>query len=104
MVIVTGSARIRADNLAEALILCLAHVDRSRSEAGCLAHAVHQDAQDSTRLFFFERWADRAALARHFAVPESGRFVAALSRLAESPPELAVYEAEAVALPIPPPH
>ena len=96
MMIVTGSVQIRPQNLAEAIAICLEHVRRSRGEPGCVSHAVSQDAEDPCRLFFFEQWADRAALAEHFAVPQSGEFVAALLRLAISAPEISVYDAEAV--------
>jgi quinol monooxygenase YgiN len=93
VVIATGSARIRPQNLTEAIALCLEHVRRSRGEPGCISHAVHQDAEDPCRLFFFEQWADRAALHVHFAVPQSGQFVAALSRLAVAAPEISIYDA-----------
>ncbi|GAC1471265.1 MAG: putative quinol monooxygenase [Candidatus Dormibacteraceae bacterium] len=94
MVIVTGSAEIRPQNLDEAIALCLEHVRRSRDEPGCISHAVHQDAEYPCRLFFFEQWADRAALAKHFAMPRSGEFVVAFVRLAKSAPEMSVYDAE----------
>jgi quinol monooxygenase YgiN len=96
VVIVTGSTQIRPQNLTEAIDLCLEHVRRSRGEPGCTSHAVHQDAEDPCRVFFFEQWADRAALAKHFAVPQSGEFVAALRPLAISAPEISVYDAEAI--------
>jgi quinol monooxygenase YgiN len=94
VVIVTGSARVRPQNLTEAIALSLEHVRRSRGEPGCISHAVHQDAEDPCRLFFFEHWADRAALSEHFAVPESGQFVAALRRLVIAAPEISIYDAE----------
>jgi len=43
-------------------------VHRSRSEPGCISHAVHVDCENPLRLVFFEQWADRAALLAHFAV------------------------------------
>ena len=95
MVIVTGRAQIHPQGLAEAMALCLEHVRRSRGEPGCISHAVHQDVEDPCSLFFFERWTDRAALERHFAVPESGQFVGRLSRLASVTPEISIYDAEA---------
>jgi quinol monooxygenase YgiN len=72
------------------------HVRRSRTEPGCLSHALHQDAEDPCQLFFFERWADRAALNVHFAVPESAAFVQALAALTTAPPEMVLYEAVAL--------
>ncbi|MEK7833964.1 MAG: putative quinol monooxygenase, partial [Acidobacteriota bacterium] len=62
MIIVTGSILASTDNLEEILALSLEQVRRSRTEPGCLAHAVHRDAENPLRLVFFEQWADRAAL------------------------------------------
>jgi quinol monooxygenase YgiN len=42
---------------------------------------------------FVEQWADMAALKQHFAVPESGAFVRAMSGLASGPPSITIYDA-----------
>lgn len=93
MILVTGSFVARDGRLAEALALSLEHVRRSRLEGGCLAHAVHQDVEDPSRLVFVERWEDMAALATHFAVPASRAFAKAVAELAVGAPELTVFEA-----------
>ena len=98
MLIVTGSILASADNLDEILSLSLEHVSRSRTEPGCLAHAVHRDAENPLRLVFVEQWTDRAALAAHFAVPESRAFAKAVRALAVEPPTLNIYEAEPIQL------
>jgi quinol monooxygenase YgiN len=97
MIIVTGGFVAREGCLPEALRLSLEHVRRSRLEPGCLSHAVHQDAEDPSHLVFVEQWTDRAALAAHFAVPASRQFVKAIAGLALGAPQLAVFEAAAVA-------
>jgi quinol monooxygenase YgiN len=43
-------------------------------------------------LFFFEQWADREALDAHFAVPASGAFVNAASKLAVDSPTLEIFD------------
>jgi quinol monooxygenase YgiN len=96
MILVTGSIVARADSLDRLIALCLEHVRRSRTEPGCLAHAVHHDVENSLRLVFVEEWSDRAALAAHFAVPESLAFVNGVRALAAEPPQIRVYEAEPV--------
>jgi quinol monooxygenase YgiN len=96
MVIVLGSIVARPDTFSEVLKLSLAHVARSRSEPGCMSHAVHQDTEHAQRLVFVETWADRGALAQHFQVPESRAFVRALSALVSEPPRIAVYDATLV--------
>ena len=96
MILVTGNIVAKADSLDELLSLSLEHVRRSRTEPGCLSHAVHQDAENLLRLVFVEEWADKAALAAHFAVPASRDFVKAAGRLAAAPPVINIYEATRV--------
>ena len=75
MIVVTGSVTARGDSFDEVRKLSLEHVRRSRTEPGCISHAVHVDCENPLRLVFFEQWADRAALLAHFAVPASRDFV-----------------------------
>ena len=62
MILVTGSIIARGDAFDDVLRSCLEHVERSRKEPGCISHDVHVDCQNPMRLFFFEQWADEAAL------------------------------------------
>jgi quinol monooxygenase YgiN len=94
MIIVTGSFAAKEGCLAEALRLSQEHVARSRSEPGCLSHAVYQEPGNTARLFFYEQWADRAALGAHFALPASRGFAKAVGALAVAAPELSMFEAE----------
>jgi quinol monooxygenase YgiN len=92
VIIVTGRIRTTSDTLEDAKALSLDHVNRSRLEPGCIEHGVSQDVEDPTVLVFFERWADRDALAVHFRVPAAVSFVEAVTELAAEPPELHIYE------------
>lgn len=92
MILVTGSFVAKDGRLAEALVLSLDHVGRSRLEVGCIAHAVHQDVENPSRLVFVERWEDMAALAAHFAVPASRAFARAVAELAVNDPDLSIFE------------
>jgi quinol monooxygenase YgiN len=96
MIIVTGSILARADTLDELLSLSLEHVRRSRTEPGCHAHGVYQDAENRLRLVFFEEWADREALVAHFAVLGSIAFAKAARALAAEPPKINIYEARPI--------
>jgi quinol monooxygenase YgiN len=98
VIIVTGSVRARPDELEEVVRLGLEHVGRSRLEPGCLLHSVHYDVEDTNRLVFLERWADRDALLAHFALPASRAFAKALGDLAAEPPTLQIYEAKPLTL------
>jgi quinol monooxygenase YgiN len=93
MILVTGSVVAREDSFDEVCRLSREHVQRSRSEPGCISHAVHVDCEDPLRLVFVERWADRAALMAHFAVPASRDFVRALQPLAAGATTIELYEA-----------
>jgi quinol monooxygenase YgiN len=42
---------------------------------------------------FIEQWADRGALATHFAVPASQNFVRSLQLLAAAAPTIEIYDA-----------
>jgi quinol monooxygenase YgiN len=98
MIIVTGSITANAACVDELLSLSLEHVRRSRSELGCLSHAVHRDAENPLRLVFFEEWENGEALAAHFAVPASRAFVRAARLLAAEPPTINIYDANSVRL------
>ena len=96
MIIVTGSLVARADAFDELLRLSQAHVARSRTEPGCVAHGVSQDTENALRLVFFEEWTDRDALATHFAVAESRAFVKAVAPLVTRPPAISIYDAQPI--------
>jgi quinol monooxygenase YgiN len=93
MIVVTGSVTARADSFDEVRKLSLEHVRRSRTEPGCISHAVHVDCENPLRLVFFEQWTDRAALLAHFAVPASRDFVKSLQSLAAAATTIELYDA-----------
>jgi len=92
MIIVTGSLLAKSGCEDRLLALGLEHVRRSRTEPGCVSHAVHRDAENPLRLVFLEEWTDRAALIAHFAVPASRQFVRAAGELVDGAPQLRIYE------------
>lgn len=96
MIIVTGSVTATPETFDEVRRISLEHVHRSRTEPGCISHAVHVDCENPLRLVFFEQWADRAALLAHFAVPASRDFVRALQSLAAAATAIEIYDSTAV--------
>ena len=90
MIVVLGDVRVQAERFDEALRISREHVERSRAEPGCISHDVFVDPHEPDRLMFVERWADRAALDVHFAVPESGDFARALGGMASEPPHMQI--------------
>lgn len=97
MILVLGHVTARPEHFDEVLRLSQEHVERSRAEPGCIAHAVHRDIENPLRLVFVEKWSDMAALQGHFRVPASREFGKALAALASEPPGLEIYEASAPA-------
>ncbi len=93
MIVVTGSVTTRQETFEEARRLSLEHVQRSRTEPGCISHSVHIDCENPWRLVFIEQCADRSVLAAHFAVPSSRNFVRALGALVAAPPTIEIYDA-----------
>lgn len=96
MIIVTGSATARAGAEAEMEKVSLEHVLRSRTEPGCISHAVSRDVEDPSRFVFVERWADMAALQTHFGVPASRQFAKTLAQLSDGKLEMTLYQADVI--------
>jgi quinol monooxygenase YgiN len=69
------------------------HVQRSRTELGCVAHAVHTDSENPLKLVFVEKWTDAVALAAHFKVKGSIDFVNRARELAAGAPAIEIFEA-----------
>jgi quinol monooxygenase YgiN len=99
MIVVLGALEAKPETFDALLALCLEHVRRSRAEPGCLSHDVHRHAETPLKLVFVERWADKAALAQHFALKDSRAFVREAMTLSAAPPHIEVLEAEALAMP-----
>jgi len=96
MIIVTGSATAREGVEAEMEEMSLEHVLRSRTEPGCISHAVSRDVEDPSRFVFVERWADMAALQTHFGVPASRQFAKTLAQLSDGKLEMTLYQADVI--------
>ena len=99
MIIVLGSVVAQEGRVQEALSLSQEHVARSRQEPGCIAHSVHRDTENPSRLVFVEQWASQAALWEHFRVPASRAFAKSLAALAQEAPSIDIYEAAPVQVP-----
>jgi quinol monooxygenase YgiN len=93
VILVIGNVTAQPGRYQEALALSQEHVARSRTEPGCVSHAVHRDTENPDRLVFVEEWLDQASLQQHFKVPASRAFAKALAALASQPPTMTVYDA-----------
>jgi quinol monooxygenase YgiN len=93
MIIVTGSITAKPDAFEALLEACLAHVQRSRTEDGCISHAVRIDTENPLKLVFFEEWRDLAALQAHFVTPGIADLLAAFREHSSESEPITTYEA-----------
>ena len=99
MIVVTGDAIAKPETFDEVRRLSLEHVHRSRTEPGCISHAVHIDCENPLRFVFVEQWADKQALLAHFQVPASRSFVKQLRNLLSESSTIQIYDAMQLQLP-----
>lgn len=99
MIVVTGDACAKLETFDEVRRLSLEHVDRSRTEPGCISHAVHIDCENPLRFVFVEQWADKRALMAHFQVPASREFIEALRSMLSAPSTIQIYDATQMQVP-----
>jgi quinol monooxygenase YgiN len=59
----------------------LATVPVALTEPGCLEFNLHVDLENPGVFVFYEAWADRAALDRHFATPQFQALGAAFDKI-----------------------
>jgi quinol monooxygenase YgiN len=93
MMIVLGQVQVVPEHMARAREISRQHVARSRTEPGCISHAVYEDPERPHLLVFVEEWESQEALTRHFAVPDSVASVKELGRLAAARPRMKLYQA-----------
>lgn len=96
MIIVTGSVIAKPGDEEAVLALSLEHVQRSRTEPGCLAHNVSVDQENTSRFVFVEEWADMPALMAHFQLEASQHFVRDLRALLAEPPVMKIFNADEI--------
>lgn len=87
-------ARVRAQEgaLEEVKRECLALVEPSRAEEGCLNYDLHQSLEDRTLFVFYENWASREALERHLQMPHSLLFDERTAGLLAAETEITFWE------------
>ncbi len=94
-VIVAGTVRVAAAELARAAPRMAEMIAASRAEEGCLEYAYAQDVGDPGVIRVFEIWGDEVALRAHFASAHMARWRAALADLGvkiASDRRISVYE------------
>lgn len=92
MLLIVGTVRLPASNLALARPIMQRMVEASRAEAGCVEYGYAEDLFDAGLIHVKERWTDQAALDRHFASSHIAEWRAAWPGLGISDRDLQVYE------------
>lgn len=77
-VVVTASFKAREGRIDEVIAGLTPVIEQTHAEAGCLAYALHRDANDPDTLVLIERWTSQVALESHFQQP----YIAGLGELA----------------------
>ena len=99
MIIVLGRVVAKAGQEDAVRNLSEAHVQRSRTEPGCIAHNVSVDCEDASTFVFVEYWNNMPALSAHFALETSQSFVRDLRPLLAVAPKMEIFKADALTLP-----
>ena len=95
MLLVTCKLLARTVHRDDLIGLCAGLVERAKGDAGCESIALFQNQALPNELLILGRWADRAAVDRHFATPHVQEFVAKFPLLVEIRPAIEVHEVAA---------
>jgi quinol monooxygenase YgiN len=94
-VIVAGTVRVPAENVARFRPHMDAMLAASRAEDGCLAYSYAVDVQDPGLIRVFEAWADQAALEAHFRTRHLAAWRAVWPEFGVTDRQLTLYEVAA---------
>src|SRR5689334_4620701 len=92
-VVVVGSFKAEPGKEAEALQAFKDLVAPTHAEDGCILYALHQGADDPSRLVFIERWASREALDAHLKTPHIAAVLEIAPDLFGESGDITVFEA-----------
>jgi quinol monooxygenase YgiN len=94
MLVIHATFPIDPDSQDRALELATDLAEDARAEPGCLAYHVAVDAEDETRLRFFEQYEDEAAFGAHAQTDHFQSFAAALPDFLAGEPEITRFDVE----------
>ena len=78
MILITGRARVHADQRDAALAAAVAMSAASTAETGCLEYSFWVSSEDPNAIGLIERWEDDAALTAHMSAPHMATFITAI--------------------------
>jgi quinol monooxygenase YgiN len=71
---------------------CLALVEPSRREPGCINYDLHQSADDTCLFMFYENWESREDLERHLQTAHANSFDETTEGMLAEPEEITFWE------------
>ena len=71
---------------------CLALVEPTRSEEGCVVYDFHQDTEDPASFMFYEQWLSKEALDEHLRTPYLQGFIAKADELLAAPLDVTIWK------------
>jgi len=92
MLLIIGTVRLPAVNLAMARPAMQRMVAASRAEPGCITYNYAEDLFDPGLIHISELWSDRAALDLHFATDHIAQWRSAWPELGITDRKLVLYE------------
>lgn len=92
MLLIIGTVRLPAENLAAARPVMRRMADASRAEEGCIEYGYAEDVFEAGLIHVKELWTDRAALDRHFSSDHIAEWRAAWPALDIGARDLRVYD------------
>jgi quinol monooxygenase YgiN len=93
--IVAGTVRVPADNLAGLKPHMETMLAASRAEDGCLTYSYAEDVAEPGLIRVFEAWRDRTALDAHVRAPHMAEWRAAWPQFGVTDRRLSLYEVAA---------
>ena len=78
MILIAGTVDVDTERRESALAASRELLEPTRGQAGCLDYVWAADPALPGRIYVYERWADEASLATHFAGPWYRQMLAAI--------------------------
>ena len=92
MIVIHGTIRIPAENMAAARPVMKALVEATRKEDGCIAYTFGEVVGDPGLILIAETWRDQAAVGAHFGAPHFVAWREANAELGVTDRQLTVFE------------
>ena len=90
--VITAAVEIQPDKVEQFCLATDSLIINSRAEAGCISYSLYRSATEANRFFFFEEWADQAAIDAHFATPHFKDFGKLLDETGAAPAVVKILE------------